>query len=1018
MNFAKVFLLSAGMFLGFSLFAQNNVKGVLVDDSTGEALGFATVSLTRDGQTKPAKYALTDDKGAFTLESVRNASYTIRAELLGYEPYEASVKMESKTIDLGEIKMKVDQEQLDAAEVSAIGNPVVIKNDTIEYNASSFFSTDNDNLVDLLKKIPGIEVADNGTITVNGQSVSKITVQGKTFFLDDPQIASQNIPAKLVKKLKVIRKKSEQAEFTGIDDGQEETVIDLSVQPGMMQGLVGRVTAGAGHDIPSKQNPLNDYRFSGNAFLGRFSDNTQVSLILNANNANVQGSTNFSGNMMGGMMGGGGMGMGMMGGGMGFGGAGGINTSYMAGLNAASDFFDGRMELGGNYNYNNNHSVAESSSSTISYLSGVNQMVNSNSQNINNSNGHNFGLRLEHKFSDNTSIVFEPRVRFGGGNYTQSSTSETYRDQGATGTFPTNPVNDSQTDNSGTNKNVSTSGFFLFRQRLGIPGRTLTVNTNFNLSDNKMDALNNNLTNYYTTLPDGTVNTMTNEVRQNAVQDQQSYSVNTRATYTEPLGNYFYLEANYSFNWSKSISEKNTYDLLKGGILDPQYSNEIVNLNRRHEIGGNVLYQDDRMHLQAGFTAMPQYTFNSTTVYDASSKTNKPQTYEDNRWNFSPQVMMMFDLSENATLRFFYRGNSSQPSTQQLMPVPDNTNPLRVTFGNPTLTPYFTHNINGEYRYSNRENFSSFNIRFNGGFTQNQISNVVITGDDGGQYTIPFNAPVTGNAGVNFFNNFPLGRNSAFSINNNTGVNWRQSFAYEGVGVSMDKYKDPDGGFYAWMNWFIDQFNDPTYYKAHIVENYTDNLNVNERLRLTYRGVSLQASIGASTNMSQTWYTQKGDAVAKSTKAARNSQTWNNAVTGELTWNWLLTGISLTANANYRWYNGYTNPVDPQVIINMTIAKSIGSANISLYVADLLGQSRALSVTDQASQHIESLSNTLGRYVILSFSWNFGTMGRGQGRGRMGGGFGGGRGGRGGGMPMGGGMMGGGMMGGGRPPMM
>ena len=1003
MKFAKLLLLSAGMLLGFSLFAQNNIKGVLVDESTGEPVGFATVSLTRDGQTKPAKYTLTDDKGAFTLESVRNGSYSLVAELLGYQPYSSQIKMESKAIDLGKIEFKVDREQLEAAEVAALGNPVVIKKDTIEYNASSFLSTDNDNLVDLLKKMPGIEVADNGTITVNGQSVSKITVQGKTFFLDDPQIASQNIPAKLVKKLKVIRKKSEQAEFTGIDDGQEETVIDLSVQPGMMKGLVGRVTAGVGHDVPAHEGDLNDWRYSGNAFLGRFTDNTQISLILNANTANVQGSTNFSGNMMGGMMGGG------MGGGMGrgFGGGGGINSSYMAGLNAAGNAFEDRMEVGGNYNFNHNQSDMLSESSTINSLTGMNQMVNSNSASTNLSNGHNFGLRLEHKFSENTSILFQPSIRFGGGSYVQTSTSETFRDDDQTGNYY--QLNDSYTDNSGANKNFSTQGFLLFRQRLGIPGRTLTVNTNFNLSDNKMDATNHNGTNYYQS---GSV-TGGSEVLQNVLQDQKSYSINTRATYTEPLGNYFYLEANYSFNWSKSLSEKNTYDLLNGGVLDQMYSNAIENLNRRHEIGGNVLYQDDRWHLQAGFTAMPQYTYNSTTIFDAATKTNVPQIYEDNRWNFSPQVMMFVDINDDTTLRFFYRGNSSQPSTQQLMPVPDNTNPLRVSFGNPTLTPYFTHNINMEYRTSNRENFSSFNVRANGGFTQNQISNVVITGDNGGQYTMPFNAPVTGNASLNFFNNTPLGKNSPFSINNNTGVSWRQSFAYEGVDVDMSRYTDEDGGFYEFMNWFIDQFNDPVYYKAHIVENFTNNLNVNERLRLTYRGLALQATLGASTNMSKTWYGQKGDAAANATKAAQNTTTWNNAVTGELTWNWTLTGMSLTANANYRWYNGYTTPVDPQMIINMTVSKSIGSANISLYVADLLGQSRALSVTDASSQHIETLSNTLGRYVILSFSYNFGSMGRGQGRGRMGG-MGGGRGGRGGGMPP----MGGGMMGGGRPPMM
>ena len=270
MKKARIFLMVGLMMLGFSSFAQdqNVVKGILIDDSTGEALGFATVSLTKDGQSKPAKYTLSDDKGSFSMSSVRNGSYAIVAELLGYEPYSAQLKVENnKSIDLGEIRMKVDKEQLEAAEVSAVGNPVIVKKDTIEYNAGSFLSTDNDNLVDLLKKMPGIEVADNGTITVNGQSVSKITVQGKTFFLDDPQVASQNIPAKLVKKLKVIRKKSEQAEFTGIDDGQEETVIDLGLTEGAnLNGVVGRVTAGVGHDIPSEKNPLNDWRFSGNAF--------------------------------------------------------------------------------------------------------------------------------------------------------------------------------------------------------------------------------------------------------------------------------------------------------------------------------------------------------------------------------------------------------------------------------------------------------------------------------------------------------------------------------------------------------------------------------------------------------------------------------------------------------------------------------------------------------------------------------------------------------------------------------
>ena len=217
------------MLFGFSLVAQNKVKVELVDEISGEPVGFATVSIVKDGQTKPFKYALTDEKGKATIESVKKGAYTLKAELMGYITYTAKLKMESADVDLGKIKMKLDAEVIDAASVSATGNPVIIKKDTVEYTASAFKTTDNDVLEDLLKKLPGVEVSEDGTITANGQTINKITVDGKTFFLDDPQMASKNIPAKMVEKLKVIQKKSEQSEFTGIDDGQEETVIELSV---------------------------------------------------------------------------------------------------------------------------------------------------------------------------------------------------------------------------------------------------------------------------------------------------------------------------------------------------------------------------------------------------------------------------------------------------------------------------------------------------------------------------------------------------------------------------------------------------------------------------------------------------------------------------------------------------------------------------------------------------------------------------------------------------------------------
>ena len=241
------------------------ITGVLVDNASGEPVSFATVSLTPKGQSKVYKYVLSDSEGNLRFDGVRHGTYELKAELLGYKPLEKEVVVKA-SVELGKLEMKLDREQLDAASVSAVGNPIVIKKDTVEYNATSFKTTDNDVLEDLLKKLPGVEVSEDGSVTVNGQSIKKITIDGKTFFLDDPQLATKNLPAKIINKVKVVNKKSEQAEFTGIDDGEEETIIDLNLKPGMMKGLLGNFSLGGGHDVPASKSSTvgeipNDFRY-------------------------------------------------------------------------------------------------------------------------------------------------------------------------------------------------------------------------------------------------------------------------------------------------------------------------------------------------------------------------------------------------------------------------------------------------------------------------------------------------------------------------------------------------------------------------------------------------------------------------------------------------------------------------------------------------------------------------------------------------------------------------------------
>lgn len=974
MSFFKQIALIAAMLAGIVAFGQNNVKAVLIDAASGDPVGFATASLTKKSQSRPAKYVLSSEKGIVNIESVRNGEYVFKAELLGYKPYEKAIRMEGRTIDLGNVRLDVDSEQLDAASVSAVGNPIIIKKDTIEYNASSFKTTENDMLEDLLKKLPGVEIDDDGGITVNGESIKKITIDGKTFFLDDPQVASKNLPAKLINKLKVIRKKSEQAEFTGIDDGEEENVIDLSVKPGMMRGLVGNIQAGGGHDIPSGSNTMNDFRFAGNGFIGKFTGKSNISLILNANNTNNQAATDRSGNMMRGMMGGGMM-MGGMRGGIG---GGGINTTYTAGLNAAFDLLDDRMNLGGNYMFNSNDSISSSEQfqetkyddhSTVSY---------SDSKSSNKSLGHNFGLRLEHEFSKNTSIIFQPQFNFGTGSFAQQQESSMDYAPVSGGKYK---LNDSKLDNGGNNRNFSTSGMLIFRQRLGLPGRTLTAQVRYSLSNNEIDGLNKNTTTTFN--PAGDVLNV-QDINQTYNQLQKNYQVTGRATYTEPMGDFFYLEANYSYSWNKSVSDKKTYDMNNGGALDPAYTNNVVNEVMRHDFGGNLLFQKPAFRSQIGFSAIPTHSINTTTNGLAPV-----DPIDDKRWNFSPQARIDADLNENTHLRVFYRGQSNQPSTSQLMPVPDISNPLSISFGNPYLTPYFNHNANVELRTGNRQEFTSFTIRINGGMVQNPISNVSWEGTNGARYSMPFNGKNSGNAGVNTFFNLPIAK-SDFSINNQLSGNWSTSSSYLANKVDMSRYSDPMTDYYKFMEEFyndhrnLDDCKDFTPYNTH-------NISVNERFRATYRSNAVEVTLGASTRMNRTLYTIE-DLQARIQ--------WTNRVEGSFIWTWDGPGISLRTDGNYRWYNGNTTEQKPVFTLNAELTKLLFKkrATLSLRGYDLLGQQNNFNVNDSENMHTETLSNTLGRYIILSFTWRFGSFG---GRnGRRGPGMGGP--GMGGGMPMGG----------------
>ena len=967
-NIYRYLLLISTILLGHIAVAQPfTVKLRLIEENTSNPVQFATVSLTHAGSTKAYKYALTDDKGAATITKVNKGAFVIKAEIMGYKNYELQIIVD-KDVDLGDIKMADDAVALDAAKVSAVGNPIIIKKDTIEYNASSFKTSDNDMLENLLKKLPGVEVGTDGSITANGETIKKITIDGKTFFLDDPQLASKNIPAKIVDKIKVVEKKSDQTMFTGIDDGEEETVIDLKLRPGMAKGWFGNVMAGGGHDVPGAGSDMNDWRYQGAAMIGRFTDDSQISIILNGNNTNNRGFNDVAGSMMQNMRGSRGMGQGMGG----WRSNNGISTSWMGGVNGAFTLLDKKMDLSGNYLYNGTDKNIEEETAKITYMEDGSRLYN-NEKGANNTftQGHRFGIRLEHKFSKNTSILFEPQFNFGSGRFSEFSNFETH--ESLAGETETYKVNDGFNNNTGMNKNWSTSGFLLFRQKLGKEGRTFSANFRYSFSNNDLDGYNQSLTTVY-----GDGGSPSEIVNQRFDQNSKSTSLSGRVVYTEPIVKNLFLEANYQYSWNRNSSFKNTYNsasntpegslleyIAPGETFDPIYSNDILNVSHNHRAGVNLSYQLKKFRAQLGVAINPTQTYNKTNG----------EEYKNDVINWSPQAMLYYSPNENVNLRVFYFGRSAQPSTSQLMPVPDNSNPLSISLGNPYLEPYFNHNIRGRFGYTNKKTFTSVNFNFRATMVENAITSAQWYDSFGRQYSIPVNGPATASLNGRLFINSPFGK-TGLSIFSMTNASYSESVSYIGTTdfqmFHADKYYDDENAVFDYDR-FHEDFANLDDASDAFSRNKIQTVGFTQRLRLTYRNDFVEVTAGGRTRMSKSWYTIQN---------ANQQYTWNNQVDASMNWT-IPGGINLIADVDYNWYNGYTTPQEDEIILNAEITKLLFKKKVTLALKayDILGQSKNLSVTDASNYHLETRNNTLGRYIIFSITYRFGNFNKGGGRG-------------------------------------
>lgn len=908
------------------LYAQQrgeySVKVKLTDSVSREPVSYATIYVSRDGSAEKAFYAMTDGNGVGVISNIPGGKYVFVAELMGYYRLSSKIELKDKVTDLGEMLMNEDITMLDEVVVTAVGNQVVVKKDTVEYTASLFKTTDNDMLEDLLKKLPGVEVDSDGGITYQGESITKIMIDGKEFFLDDPSLASKNIPAKIINKVKVVDKKSDQAEFTGIDDGEEEKVLDLSVKPGLMESWFGNLAAGGGHDLQTDDHAA---RYQASGMLGRFTENSQISIILNGNNTNNRG----FGDM--------GMGGGMRGRGFGSN-RGGIMTSWMAGVNANMNIGGDRdRELGGNYLYNGStRDVLERSSRTTFLNDSVSQHTSNNETSRMFSDGHRAGMELDYKFNDKTSLLFRPGFNYSTSRYSESSEYST--DNTSTG-----KVNDGVSEATSDGVSWRTNGRLLYRQRIGEKaGRTLSLNVDYSISNSDYTGINYSETNTYT---DGS-SSGTELVNQRYGQREDSYSASADLTYTEPLGRNFFLLGSYRFNWSNSQTEKDTRDILEDGTvsqeIDSVYSSRMENTFLRHRMQVSFMKQEKMYNLQLGVNAQPSTTI---TRDDFNPERNVRYTV----WNFAPSARFDYNFSDNEFMRINYNGSTSQPSVNQLMPVPDNSDPLYVSVGNMSLKPEFSNRFRIHYNYTDMESFSTYSVMGSFNYTKDDIINASWYSSTGTQYTVPVNSdrPTLG-GNVMLMTNSQFGK-SGFSLMSFTRGSVTSSLSYTGDNPEAETF---------------DEIQD------YLVGGRTTSMSVSENLTLVYRNDFIETRLGASASYSKAWYE-----IASQARA----DTWNNSVFAEVnaTMPW---GMEFRTDARYNYYIGYEAGYgDPELTWNAEISQLFLKDKMTLRfkVYDILNQSRNNYRTTTDNYVEDTYNNTLGQYFMISLVYRFGNFDKG-----------------------------------------
>lgn len=920
-----------------STYAQNKivtVSGRVIEAGTKEPVELAAVQLLSLPDSAQVAGMTTSTQGYFSLSKQKPGKYLLKVSFIGYVtkiiPVQLTANVPAKK--MGNIELATDAVMLQEAVVVAEAPQVTVVEDTLMYNSSAYRTPEGAMLEELVKKLPGAEIDDDGNVKINGKDLKKIMVDGKEFFGGDVKTGLKNLPVDMVDKLKTYDKKSDLARVTGIDDGEEETVLDLTVKKGMNQGWFGNADLGAG----TKD------RYTGRMMLNRFVDKTQFSIIGSANNVNDQG---FSGG----------------GGGPRWRSNNGLNATKMLGANFATQ--TNKLELGGSVRYNFQDADISSINSSERFLQNGNSYSNSNNKNRNKGTNLNADFRMEWKPDTLTNIIFRPNFSYGRTNNASRSESGTFNEDPFNlivnpndylnfDNLSDDPLKDirvNATNSASLSKGKSLSGNATLQvnRKLNNRGRNLTFRGVFGYGDNDNDQYTQSETRYYQLLNHLGGDSILYR-NQYITTPTRNYNYTAQVTYSEPIAKATFLQFSYQFQYKYSKSDKTTFDLLDypdwaiGGALPSGYESHTVdslskNAEYRyynHDASVGLRFIRPKYQLNVGMSFQPQ---NSTLSYKKGDyMIDTTRTV----FNFAPNMDLRFRFSKVSQLRFTYRGHSNQPTMENLLPITDNSNPLNIRMGNPGLKPSFAHTMRLFYNTYNAEKQRGIMTHFSFTATQNSISNSTRYNEEtGGLITRPENINGNWNAFGMFGFNTAL-KNKKYTINTFTNVNYQNNVAF----LYNQDTKNND-------------------------RNTSTGLTLGERVTGSYRNDWFEFSLNGSIN-----YTAERNKLRPENN--QEPYTYSYGASTNITMPWKMTLATNIANQSRRGYRDSSMNRD-ELIWNAQLAQSLlkGAATVSFEVYDILRQQSNISRSLSADMRSVSEYNGINSYCMVHFIYRLNIFG-------------------------------------------